>query len=191
VPPALVVMVDDLENGLPGLTDDPEVAGRLLAATLAMGRRVPGVGRVLLFHPVGAEARLTSRALGYRLWPQDGETPGARYANAFRQAGELGYDGAVVVRPEAACVPPAVLGEAAAVLAARHGAVAPDASGGVAFLALQDAQPTLLVDAGRPRYDDLLTRARQQRVDLVELPSQPLLTAATLDGFLGPVRAGS
>lgn len=190
VPPALVVMVDDPQQGVPGLTADPVAADRLLAVMLATGRQVAGVGRVLLFHPPEAETRLTSRALGYRLWPQEGDSPGARYANAFRQACDLGYDGAVVVGLAAACVPPDQLAEAATVLEGRHGAVAPDGTGGVAFLALLEAQPTLLTGDELPGYDDLVGRARQQRIDLVELTAQPLVTVATLDAFLSGAPAG-
>src|SRR5438067_13729603 len=75
VPPALIVLVDD-----------PDETDPTLLATLDLARRVGGVGRVLLFHPDEAESKLTSRSLGYRLWPQTGSSAGERYANAFRQA---------------------------------------------------------------------------------------------------------
>ena len=80
-------MAGDPRRGIPGLTDDPAVADVLLRLTLDLARRVGGVGRVLLFSPAEAESQLTSRSLGFRLWPADGDTPGRRYANAFRQAG--------------------------------------------------------------------------------------------------------
>lgn len=157
MPPALVVLATDADDAR-------------LKSALDVGRRVGGVGRVLLFHPAEAESRLTARALGYRLWPQDGETPAARYANAFRQSAELGYEGAVVVRPEAE-VSPEQLTEAAAALAEHHGAVIPGEAGEVAVLALQEPAPTLFVGESVPSYDELLTRASQQRIRLVELTS--------------------
>src|SRR5829696_1538963 len=91
--PALIVLVEDPAGGVPGLTDDPRVADTLLARTLELARAVGGVGRVLLFSPPEAEGALTSRALGFRLWPAEGDSTGRRYANAFRQAGELVPDG--------------------------------------------------------------------------------------------------
>lgn len=190
MPPALIVMVDDPQRGVPGLTDDPEVADRLVAAALGAGRQVAGVGRVLLFHPAEAEARLTSRSLGYRLWPQQGDTPGARYANAFRQAVDLGYEGGVAIGLDAATIPADRLTEAAAVLEGRHGAVVGDGRGGVAALALREPQPNLLTGADLPRYDELMTKARQQRLDLVELEPHPTLTSETLGTFLSGAATG-
>ena len=89
-----MVLADDPASGVPGLTDDPAVALRLLSATLDTVRQVAGVGRVLLVHPPDAESRLTPRALGFRLWPQLGATP-ASDARAFQQAIDLGYEGSV------------------------------------------------------------------------------------------------
>jgi glycosyltransferase A (GT-A) superfamily protein (DUF2064 family) len=124
---------------------------------------------VLLFHPPEAESRLASRALGFRLWPQVGATAGERYANAFRQAPELGYEGAVVIRVDTPAVPVELVTEAAALLEEHHGVIVPDADGGIALLALQEPQPTIFSGATRPGYDEILTRARQQLVRLVEL----------------------
>lgn len=167
-----MVLVDDpadaTAEGVPGLPD--QSGSRVLLATLLeLARQVPRVGRVLLFHPPEAEARLARWALGFRLWPQLGATPGERYANAFRQAPELGYDGAVVIG--LGPLPPTadLVIEAAGLLAEHHGAIMRDTSGGIALLALQEPQPTILSRPTRPRYDDIITRARQQRVRLVEL----------------------
>src|SRR5688572_30527412 len=114
--PALIVLTDDPAAGAPGLTDDPSAADALLAATLDLARRAGGVGRVLLFHPPEAESSLVAKALGFRLWPQDGATAGERYANAFRQAGELGYEGAVVIGLDVPEIDPDRLTDAAGML---------------------------------------------------------------------------
>lgn len=180
--PALIVLAE--EGGLPGVTTDPETADALLAATLELARQVGGVGRVLLFHPVEAESRLARRALGFRLWPQDGATPAERYSNAFRQSGELGYEGAVVVRIDVPDLPPDRVSAAAAMLEEHQGVVAPDVGGGIALLGLQRPEPTLFPPGEVPTFDELRTRAKQQLVRLVELDPHPALTADTVDGFL-------
>ena len=189
--PALIVLAEDPAGGVPGLTDDARVTDTLLARTLEVARAVGGVGRVLLFSPPEAEAQLTSRSLGFRLWPADGETPGRRYANAFKQAGELGYEGGVVLGLGVPTIPPARLTEAAALLEEHQGVLIPDGSGGVAVLGLQGAEPTLFNGGEEvPSYDTLCTRARQQRVRLHELPPHPALTPMGLDDFLGVAAAG-
>ena len=101
-----MVLACDLDGGVPGLSEDPAVADSLIRCALDLARKVGGVGRVLLFHPLEAEARLTSRSLGFRLWPADGDTAGQRFANAFRQAAELGYEGAVVLGLDPASAEP-------------------------------------------------------------------------------------
>ena len=179
MPPALIVLADDPGRGVPGVTDDPGAADALLSATLDLARRVGGVGRVLLFHPAELESRLTSRSLGYRLWPQEGATAGERYANAFRQATDLGYEGAVVIGLSSSDLPPERVSEAAGLLSEHHGAIAGDGRGGIALLALQEPQPTLFTGDDVPSYDAVLARAAQQRVRLVELPA---LAAATPRG---------
>ena len=189
--PALIVLAEDPAGGVPGLTDDARVTDTLLARTLEVARAVGGVGRVLLFSPPEAEAQLTSRSLGFRLWPAEGETPGRRYANAFKQAGELGYEGGVVVGLGVPTIPPARLTEAAALLEEHQGVLIPDGRGGVAVLGLQGAEPTLFNGGEEvPSYDTLCTRARQQRVRLHELPPHPALTPMGLDDFLGVAAAG-
>ena len=184
VPPALIVLADDPEHGVPGLTDDPAVADALLSASLDLARQVPGVGRVLLFHPAEAEGRLAAKALGFRLWPQEGGTEGERYANAFRQAADLGYEGAVVIGLTVPTLPADRIAEAVTLLEQHHGAIAGDGRGGIALLALQEPQPTILSDDGRPSADDVRTRAAQQLVRLVELPDHPSLASDTLDDYL-------
>lgn len=164
-----MVLVDAPSDGVPGHTDDPSAAQALLAGVLSQARRVPRVGRVLLFHPPEAEARLARRALGFRLWPQVGPTAGERYANAFRQAPELGYEGAVVIGVDTPAVPVELVIEAATLLEEHPGVIAPDARGGIALLALQEPQPTIFAGAERPEYQQIVTRARQQLVRLVEL----------------------
>jgi glycosyltransferase A (GT-A) superfamily protein (DUF2064 family) len=187
--PALIVLADDPASGVPGLTDDAQVADTLLARTLELSRAVGGVGRVLLFSPPEAEATLTSRSLGFRLWPAEGDTPGRRYANAFRQAGELVYEGAVVIGLGVPTIPPSRLTEAAALLEEHQGVLIPDGSGGVAVLGLQGAEPTLFNGSDAvPTYDVLCTRARQQRVRLHELP--PHQATIHLDDHLGVAAAG-
>jgi glycosyltransferase A (GT-A) superfamily protein (DUF2064 family) len=187
--PALIVLAEDPAGGVPGLTDDARVTDTLLARTLEVARAVGGVGRVLLFSPPEAEAQLTSRSLGFRLWPAEGETPGRRYANAFKQAGELGYEGGVVLGVPT--IPPARLTEAAALLEEHQGVLIPDGRGGVAVLGLQGAERTLFNGGEEvPSYDTLCTRARQQRVRLHELPPHPALTPMGLDDFLGVAAAG-
>ena len=189
--PALIVLAEDPAGGVPGLTDDARVADTLLARTLTLARAVGGVGRVLLFSPPEAEATLTSRSLGFRLWPAEGDTPGARYANAFRQSGELGYEGAVVIGLGVPTIPPQRLTEAAALLEEHQGVVIPDGAGGVAVLGLQGAEPTLFPPSGGvPDHETLCTRARQQRVRLHELPAHPALTPLGLDDHLGVAAAG-
>jgi glycosyltransferase A (GT-A) superfamily protein (DUF2064 family) len=189
--PALIVLAEDPAGGVPGLTDDARVADTLLARTLTLARAVGGVGRVLLFSPPEAEATLTSRSLGFRLWPAEGDTPGARYANAFRQSGELGYEGAVVIGLGVPTIPPQRLTEAAALLEEHQGVLIPDGAGGVAVLGLQGAEPTLFPPTGGvPDHDTLCTRARQQRVRLHELPAHPALTPLDLDDHLGVAAAG-
>jgi glycosyltransferase A (GT-A) superfamily protein (DUF2064 family) len=189
--PALIVLAEDLAGGVPGLTDDARVADTLLARTLDLARSVGGVGRVLLFSPPEAEATLTSRSLGFRLWPAEGDTPGRRYANAFRQAGELGYEGGVVLGLGVPTIAPDRLTEAAAMLEEHQGVLIPDGSGGVAVLGLQGAEPTLF-NGGEavPSYEVLCTRARQQRIRLHELPPHPALTQVELDDYLGLPAAG-
>lgn len=183
-----MVLADDPAHGVPGLTDDPALGEALLATVLERARQVSGVGRVLLFHPADAEGRLARRALGFRLWPQAGGTAGERYANAFAQARDLGYEGAVVIDWHVPAVPVEVVTEAARLLEEHHGAIAADDQGGVALLALQEPQPTILPGTARPRYDDVVTRARQQRLRLVELPVGPGLTAESLTDFLSAAR---
>ena len=179
-----MVLADDPATGVPGLTDDPVAADALLIATLDLARQVAGVGRVLLVHPAAAEARLAARALGFRLWPQDGATPGERYANAFRQASELGYDGAVVIGTTAPDLPADLISQAVGLLSEHHGAVAPDDRGGIALLGLQEHQPTLFSGSGPLSFAELSTRAAQQRIRLVELPAHRALSDVDLQSFL-------
>jgi glycosyltransferase A (GT-A) superfamily protein (DUF2064 family) len=160
VPPALIVLVDAGTNA-----DE-------LAVALDTARRTGGVARVLLFHPADIEADLARRTLGFRLWPQEGATPGERFANAFRQAVELGYDGAVVLHGRAGHrLEPSVITSAAAALGELMGAVVPGEDGAVALLALQQPEPALLAGDDVPSYDDVVRRAGQLRVRLAELSS--------------------
>lgn len=183
--PVLIVLSEHLDDGVPGVSLDPEVADRLLSATLDLARRVGGVGRVLLFSPAEDEPRLTRRALGFRLWPADGDTPGARFANAFRQASELGYEGALVLRLRVPDFPAERLTAAAAMLEEHQGVVAADGDGGVAVLGLQRHEPTLFPDDPEvPDLETLRMRARQQLVRIVDLDPHPALTEATVQGFL-------
>jgi glycosyltransferase A (GT-A) superfamily protein (DUF2064 family) len=180
-----MVLAGDLDRGVPGVTDDPGVADALLGAALELARSVGGVGRVLLFHPPEAESALTSRALGFRLWPADGATAGERFAHAFRQAGELGYEGAIVLGLEAACAPAARIAEAAALLEQHQGVLAPDGRGGIALLGLQRAEPTLFpMGVDVPDVETIRTRARQQLVRLHELEPIETLSSATVGEFL-------
>jgi glycosyltransferase A (GT-A) superfamily protein (DUF2064 family) len=164
VRPALLVLVDQTAAG----GDDGA-----LTATLELARQVGGVGRVLLFHPLEAEPDLTTRALGFRLWPLEGDTPAERYANAFRQAGELGYEGAVAIGLDATGCPPGRLAEAAGLLEEHQGVVAPGPTGGIGLLGLQRPEPTLFPPGEVPGYDELLKRAKQQLVRLRELEAVP------------------
>jgi glycosyltransferase A (GT-A) superfamily protein (DUF2064 family) len=180
-----MVLAGDLDRGVPGLTDDAAVADAVLGAALELARAVGGVGRVLLFHPPEAEGRLTSRSLGFRLWPADGATAGQRFANAFRQAGDLGYEGALVLGLEAASAPPERVAEAAALLDQHQGVLAPDGRGGIALLGLQRAEPTLFPNGEDvPDVETIRTRARQQLVRLHEVPPIETLSAATVGDFL-------
>jgi glycosyltransferase A (GT-A) superfamily protein (DUF2064 family) len=178
-----MVLADDPSIGVPGLTDDAEVALRLLSATLDAVRQVTGVGRILLVHPPDAEARLTARALGFRLWPQRGASAGQRYAAAFQQAIDLGHDGCVVIGLNVPDLGHERITEAVGLLDEHQGAVIGDGDGGIALLALQEAQPTLFGDDALPTYDELTTRAAQQRVRLVQLPVHRALTRETLGTF--------
>ena len=178
-----MVLADDPSLGVPGLTDDPEVALQLLSATLDTVRQVPGVGRILLVHPPNAESSLTSRALGFRLWPQQGASAGQRYATAFQQANDLGYDGCVVIGLNVPDLGHERIAEAVGLLEEHQGAVIDDGEGGIALLALQEAQPTLFGGDAPPTYDELSTRASQQLVRLVQLPAHHALTRDTLGTF--------
>lgn len=169
VRPALVLLAD----GTAGHAEDAGTAGErddVVGAALELARATGGAGRVLLFHPLEAEATLTARALGFRLWPAEGETEGARWANAFRQAGELGYEGAVVLRLSAAGLPPDRLTEVVELLGANAAVALPDCRGGIAVLGLQRHEPTLLPPSPEvPDLETLRTRARQLRISLLEL----------------------
>ncbi len=189
--PALIVLAEDPGAGVPGVTGDPQVADVLLARTLELARAVGGVGRVLLFSPPEAEATLTSRSLGFRLWPADGASQGARYANAFRQAGELGYEGGLVIGLDVPTIEPSRLTEAAAMLEDHQGVLIPGEDGRVAALGLQSAEKTLFPATPEvATVDELRTRARQQLVRLHELDPHPTLTAQTLDDYLSMAAAG-
>jgi hypothetical protein len=185
VRPALLLLAGDLGRGVPGLTDDADEADALLAAALGLARATGGAGRVLLFHPAEAEGPLTARALGFRLWPADGDTDGARWANAFRQAGELGYEGAVVLRLDGADLAPARLTEVVDLLATNPGVVIPDDEGGIVALGLQRPEPSLVPPAAAvPTLATLRTRARQLRVPLLELAPHPRLSPAGVSAYL-------
>lgn len=179
-----MILADDPVHGIAGLTDEQAAAEALLVRALDRARQVPSVGRLLLFHPAEAESRLAARALGFRMWPQHGSSPGERYCNAFRQASELGYEGGVLFELSVPTMPVEQIAEAAALLEEHHGAIAGDGRGGIALLALQEPQPTLFSGSARPTYDEFCTRATQQRVQLVELPAHAALTAEELPEFL-------
>ena len=76
------------------------------------------------------------------------------------------------------------IAEAAALLEEWHGAIVADGRGGVALLALQEPQPTILAGEGLPTSDDIRTRATQQRVRLFDLPDHSSLAAETLPAYL-------
>jgi glycosyltransferase A (GT-A) superfamily protein (DUF2064 family) len=175
-----MILADDPAGGINGLTDEQAPAEALLVRALDQARQVPGVGRLLLFHPAEAESRLAARALGFRMWPQDGATPGERYRNAFRQAVELGYEGAIVLELTVPTFPLGRVSEAVALLDEHHGAISGDERGGIALLALQEPQPTLFSGPARPTFDDFCTRAVQQRVQVVKLPDHPAITPEDL-----------
>ncbi len=179
-----MILADDPVHGIAGLTDEQATVEALLVRALDQARQVPGVGRLLLFHPDEAESRLAPRALGFRMWPQDGGSLGERYRNAFRQAIELGYEGGIVVELTVPTFPVERVCEAAALLDEHHGVIAGDGNGGIALLALQEPQPTLFSGPARPTYDEFCTRAAQQRVQLVKLPEHPAITAEELSEFL-------
>lgn len=171
-----MILADDPAHGIAGLTDEQASAEALLVRALDRARQVPSVGRLLLFHPAEAEGRLAARALGFRMWPQAGSSPGERYCNAFRQAAELGYEGGVVFELTVPTMPVDQIAEAAALLEEHHGAIASDGKGGIALLALAEPQPTLFSGPARPTYEEFCTRATQQRVKLVKLPECPAIT---------------
>ncbi|HUQ63066.1 MAG TPA: DUF2064 domain-containing protein [Acidimicrobiales bacterium] len=178
--PALMILADDPAQGIAGLTQEQAAVEALLVRALDQARQVPGVGRLLLFHPAEAEGRLAARALGFRMWPQDGASLGERYRNAFRQAVELGYEGGILVDLTVPSFPVERIAEAAALLEEHHGAIAADGQGGIALLALQEPQPTLFSGPDKPTYDEFCTRATQQRVQLVKLPEHPAITPEDL-----------
>jgi glycosyltransferase A (GT-A) superfamily protein (DUF2064 family) len=185
VRPALLLLAGDLDRGVPGLTDDAAEADALLGAALDLARATGGVGRVLLFHPWEAEAPLTARALGFRLWPAEGDTEGARWANAFRQASDLGYEGAVVLRLDAAHLPAARLNELVERLATSAAVVIPDDAGGIVAVGLQRPEPGLVPPGSEvPTVEVLATRARQLRVPLCELAAHPRLAADGVAAYL-------
>jgi glycosyltransferase A (GT-A) superfamily protein (DUF2064 family) len=179
-----MILADDPARGIEGLTDERPAAEALLVRALEQARQVPGVGRLLLFHPAEAESRLAARALGFRMWPQDGSTPGERYRNAFRQAVDLGYEGAILVELTVPTFPVERVSEAVALLEEHHGAISGDGRGGIAMLALQEPQPTLFSSPARPTYEEFCTRAVQQRVQLVKLPAHPAVTPEELQELL-------
>ncbi|MEX2659596.1 MAG: DUF2064 domain-containing protein [Acidimicrobiales bacterium] len=183
--PALLLLAGDLDGGVPGITEDPDEADALLDAGLALARATGGVGRVLLFHPPEAEAAMTARALGFRLWPADGEHAGTRWANAFRQAGELGYEGAIVVCLGAADLAAARLDEVVELLASNPAVLIPDDVGGVVVFGLQRHEPALVpATADVPDATILQRRARQLRIPLLELEAHQALTSDAVAGYL-------
>lgn len=183
--PALLLLAGDLNGGVPGVTEDPAQADALLDAALALARSTGGVGRVLLFHPPEAETAMTARALGFRLWPADGAHAGARWANAFRQAGELGYEGAIVVCLGAADLPEARLDEVVELLASHPAVLIPDDAGEVAVFGLQRHEPALVPATGEvPDAATLQRRARQLRIPLLELDAHEALTSEAVAGYL-------
>lgn len=183
--PALLLLAGEPAPGALGPTDDQAAADVLLDSALALARSTGGVGRVLLFHPLEAEAALTARALGFRLWPAEGETPGARWANAFRQAGELGYEGAITIGLDAARLPVARLDEVVDLLASHPAVLIPDGGGGISLLALQRHEPALVPPAPEvPDVDTLQRRARQLRIPLLELAPHPAVAASAADGHV-------
>jgi glycosyltransferase A (GT-A) superfamily protein (DUF2064 family) len=183
-----MVLADDPAHGIAGLTDEQAAVEALLVRALDQARQVPGVGRLLLFHPAEAESRLAARALGFRMWPQDGSSPGERYRNAFRQAVELGYEGGIVVDVTVPTFPVERVAEAAALLEEHHGVIAGDGHGGIALLALQEPQPTLFSGPLKPTYDEFCTRATQQRVQLMKLPEHRGITTDELGALHGAIR---
>jgi glycosyltransferase A (GT-A) superfamily protein (DUF2064 family) len=185
VRPALLLLAGDLHAGVPGLTQDPSLVDGLLGAALDVARATGGVGRVLLFSPPEAEAGLTARSLGFRLWPADGDTEGARWAGAFRQAGELGYEGAIVMGLASAGITAERITEVVELLATNAGVVIPDTEGSIAVLGLQRPEPTLLPpNPTVPDLDTLRTRARQLRIAVLELAPHPALSPEELPAFL-------
>ncbi len=170
VRPALLLLVGERDGAAPATAGGAGDADALLTTALELARATLGVGRVLLFSPQEVEATLTAKALGFRLWPADGDTEGARWANAFRQAGELGYDGAVVLRLDAGGLPPERLTEVVEQLASSAAVVLPDSDGRIAVLGLQRHEPALLPPSAEvPDLETLRTRARQLRIALLEL----------------------
>ncbi|MBA3304270.1 MAG: DUF2064 domain-containing protein [Actinomycetota bacterium] len=185
--PALIVLVERLDTGVDGLTEDAGVAEALLRRTLELARAVVGVGRVLLFHPLEAEAALTPRSLGFRLWPAEGDSPGRRYANAFRQSGDLGYEGALVIGLRTPTLAPERLNEVACLLERHQGVLVPDGAGGIAVLGLQGPEPALFPPGSdMPDASAIATRARQQLVRLHVLDPHPAVTAEHLGDILAP-----
>jgi glycosyltransferase A (GT-A) superfamily protein (DUF2064 family) len=166
------------------LVDAPVDTDELRVA-MDTARRAGGVARVLLFHPADIEADHTRHSLGFRLWPQEGASPGERFANAFRQAVELGYDGAVVLRGAAGHrVDPSLITNAAAMLAEHNAVAMPgDDDGSIALLALQQPEPALLAGDTVPSYDDVVRRAGQLRVRLVELSPASASSSASQPGL--------
>ena len=155
MPPALVVLAD-------ATSDD-------MGAAMDVARRVGGVGRVLLFRPAEAESELARKSLGFRLWPQQGETDGQRFARAFEQARDLGYEGAVVVAPGGHGIGADRVTAAVTALEEHPGVIAADGDGGIALLGLQEPHPTLFKGDAMPDYAEMVNRAGQQRVRLVEV----------------------
>lgn len=162
MPPALVL-----------LTDAPDDA---LGEAMDVARSVGGVGRVLLFRPPEAETELARRSLGFRLWPQDGDTPARRFSRAFEQAADLGYDGAIVIPAGGHVVGASCLARAVALLPEHAGVIAPmpcdDAA--IGLLGLQEPHPTLFQGDDVPGYAEMINRATQQRVRLGEVAASPV-----------------
>ncbi len=185
--PALLLLAGDPQGADVDVPADHAASDELLDAALGLARSTGGVGRVLLFHPVEAEAALTARALGFRLWPAEGETRGARWANAFRQAGDLGYEGAITIGLDAAGLATARLDEVVELLASHPVVLIPDAGGGIVLLALQRHEPTLVPPSPDvPDVDTLQRRARQLRIPLLMLdPHLGERAPSSVDGTKG------
>ena len=165
-----MVLADDPASGVPGLTDDPAVALRLLSATLDTVRQVAGVGRVLLVHPPDAGVA-ASRPAPWASGSGPSWAPRPASATRGRSSRRSTWATRAASSSGSTCPTsaPARITEAVGLLEEHQGVVIGDGEGGIGLLAPGTAADVVRGRA-RAQLRRAVHRASQQLVRLVELP---------------------